>query len=149
MAHRQSIPLVISGLLLQAYGVLLVVSGACELHMIRHIDYAGPVLEIQRRLAQLRVWRSRLVGVWVVTGCFVWIPLVLVAFKAWFGADIYANAPEVVVAFFGSGVGCLVLLRAVQRWMPGAARHMDHSSVGKRVLHAQGVLDEIARFQRD
>src|SRR5438552_692880 len=49
VAHRHVLHFVVSGMLLQAYGMLLVVCSAREMHMIRDIDYAAPVLTIQRK----------------------------------------------------------------------------------------------------
>jgi hypothetical protein len=149
VAHLGSLHLVVSGMLVQAYGLLLVVCGAWEMQMIVGIDYAAPVLAIQRRLAEFRAWRVRLVPLWIVTGSFVWIPLVLVAFKAWFGADVYAHAPQVVLVFVGSSAGALAAFWAVSRWVPGAARVLNDSSVGRSVGRSQRVLDEIARFETE
>src|SRR5450432_1092621 len=121
IAHLGSPHLIVSGVLLQAYGLLLVGSAAWEMQMLVGIDYAAPVLTIQRRLARFRAWRVRLVPLWVVTGCFVWIPMLLVAFKAWLGADLYLHAPEVVLAFIGSSLIVLAAFWAVGRWVPGVA----------------------------
>ncbi len=148
-ANLGSPHLVVSGMLLQAYGLLLVVSGAWEMQMLHGIDYAAPVLAIQRRLAAFRAWRVRLVPLWAVTGCFVWIPLVLVAFKAWLGADLYVHAPEVVLAFVGSGAVGLAAFWSIVRWVPGAAKYLGESSVGSSVGRSQRVLDEIASFETE
>ena len=146
-AHLGSLHLVVSGVLAQAYGLLLVVSAAREMQMLVGIDYAAPVLAIQRRLAAFRAWRVRLLPLWAVTGCFVWIPMLLVGFKAWLDADLYLHAPEVVLAFIGSSVIALAAFWAVGRWVPGAAAYLGESAVGSSVGRSQRVLDEIARFE--
>jgi hypothetical protein len=148
-AHLGSLHLVVSGGLLQAYGVLLVGSAAWEMQMLVDIDYAAPVLAIQRSLAKFRAWRVRLVPVWTVTGCFVWIPLTLVVFKAWLGADIYAHAPEVVLYFVASGAVAMLAFWLVARWVPGAARVLNDSSVGGSLGRSQQVLNDIARFEAE
>ena len=149
IAHLASPHLIVSGLLLQAYGLLLIGTAAWEMQMLTGIDYSAPVLAIQRRLAELRAWRIRLVLLWTITGCFVWIPLTLVAFQAWFGADIYGNAPEVVLYFLASGGGVLLLFWLVARWLPGASSALSESSVGSGLGRSQQVLDDIARFEAE
>jgi hypothetical protein len=149
IAHLGSPHLIVSGVLLQAYGLLLVGSAAWEMQMLVGIDYAAPVLTIQRRLATFRAWRVRLVPVWMTTGCFVWIPLTLVAFKAWLGADIYAHAPEVVLYFLSSGGVAMLAFWLIARWVPGAASVLNDSSVGGSLGRSQQVLNDIARFEAE
>ena len=152
--HRATPHLLASGLLLHAYGVMWIVCAARELHLLRGIDPALPVLAIQRRLAQLRAWRLRIAPWFGVTGCLIWIPLVLVLFKAVFGADIWRDAPQVVVAFVAAGGLCLAALLAFMRWVRGPqharlALAVDDSAVGRSVNRAQAALDEIARFEQE
>lgn len=148
-AHLGSLHLIVSGVLLQAYGLLLVISAAREMQMLVDIDYAAPVLAIQRRLAELRVWRVRLVPVWMITGCFVWIPATLVVFKAGLGADIYLNAPEVVLYLLASGGVAMLAFWLLARWLPGVASVLNDSSVGGSLGRSQRALDDIARFEAE
>ncbi len=150
--HLGTLHLVVPGLLLHAYALLLVVLAARDLHMIGRIDYAAPVLDIQRQLAELRAWRIRIGPVFAVTGCFVWIPLMLVIFK-WLGADVWVKSPEVVYSFIASGFACLGIVYGIARWLrrPGReeiARRFDDDAAGRSVNRAQAVLDEIARFEK-
>jgi hypothetical protein len=67
---------------LHAYGLLLVLFAVRSLHLIGCIDYAAPVLRIQRQLAELRRWRTRVEWpLFGIVGCFIWIPLLLVIFR--------------------------------------------------------------------
>lgn len=141
--------LVASGLLLQAYGLLLVGSAAWEMQLATEIDYAEPVLAIQRRLAKLQAWRVRLVPVWMATGCFVWIPATLVVFEAAWGADVYRHAPQVVGWLVVSGAVAVLAFWVVGRRVPGAAALLNDSSVGSPIGRARRVLHEIARFEAE
>ncbi len=149
VAHLGAPHLVVCGVLLQAYGVLLAGTAAREMQMLAGIDYAAPVLAIQRSLEQLRAWRIRLVPLWLATGSFVWIPLTLAVFEAWFRADIYAHAPEVVLWLIVSGVVALVAGCMVWRWVPGTARLFGESAVGGSLGRARKALAEIARFETE
>jgi len=152
--HRATPHLLVSGLLLHAYAVMWIVCAARELHLLHRIDPAAPVLAIQRRLAQLRAWRLLIAPWFGVTGCLIWIPFVLVVFKAAFGADIWRHAPGVVAIFVAVGVLCLATLLAFMRWVrqpqrARLARALDDGAVGRSVNRAQAELDEIARFEQE
>lgn len=151
--HLDDLHLAAEGLLLHAYGLMLVVTAARNLYLQDRVDFAAPVVEIQKQLAALRQWRLREALLYGITGCFVWIPLVLVLF-ALLGADVWADVPLVVAGFIASGVACLGLMYGLIRWslLPGRARlrmALMDSSIGRSVLGTQAMLDEIARFEKD
>ena len=145
--------LMIYGILLHAYGIMFIVLAARELHLIGSIDYSAPVLVIQKHLAELRSWRIRIVPLFGVTGCFSWIPLMLVIFQ-WLGADVWVRSPEVVYWFLASGFVSLGVLLAIQKWMrhpnrAKVAKSFKDSNVGRSLQRAESVLAEIARFERE
>src|SRR5690242_7279186 len=47
------------GIVMQAFGTLALIFPARLLSMQQGIDYAAPVLEIQRRLVEMRAWRVK------------------------------------------------------------------------------------------
>src|SRR6185312_14077646 len=119
--------------------------------LIRRIDYAAPVLDIQRRLTELRAWLLQSAPVFGAVGCFIWAPFVLWAFMALFGADLYAHAPDVVYWLLASGVACLVPMLLVLRWVrrPGRSKWaamLERSVVPQSLYKAQRFVDEIAAF---
>lgn len=149
--YRHYPHLLFCGALVHLYGVLMIVFAARNLHLIKQVDYAAPVLEIQRRLAELRAWKSRVEApVFLVTGCFVWIPALLMVF-AGLGADVWRLHPEVVLWLCASGVASLLLawlvIRGI-RWMWGA-RVLEREAAGYSVRRAEAVLDEVRRFETD
>ncbi len=153
IAHRHTPHLMIQGLLLHAFAVMLIVDAARELNLLGGIDYAAPVLAIQKRLAVLTDWRVRVGQLSGILWCFLWIPLVLVVF-AWLGADLWAHAQPVVYWFLASGVvGLAALLgaRYVSRRSRrlNVGRFLDESSEGKSVQRARSVLEEILSFERE
>jgi hypothetical protein len=151
VAHRDSLHLLVYGLSLHAYGLMLVLFAARDLYLIDRIDYAAPVLDIQKRLAELRAWHLRYGWGFVIAGCFVWTPLMLVIFY-WLGADIWVHKPQVVYWFVASSfvaLGASYGLVRLAKHFPGMAKAIDESAAGRSVTQAQAVLDEIARFERD
>lgn len=150
VAHRHVPHLMLCGILLHAYSVLLIMFAGRDLHLILNLDYTAPVLQIQRQLAELRVRRAR-VAPWVfgVTGCFIWIPLMLVIFQ-WLGVDVWVRSPSVVYIFIASGFVSLLFLLGLFRWAkaPQRAKAFEDSTAGRSLCRAQSVLDEIARFEK-
>ena len=143
----------ISGVLLHAYGIMFIALAVRELILIGQIDYAAPVLVIQKQLAELRRWRIRIAPLFGVTGCFIWIPLMLVIFN-WLGADLWVKAPQVVYWCFANGFVGLGILLAIRKWSQHQ-RHVnfgkaeDDSIVGRSLQRAECVLAEIASFERE
>ena len=152
--HLATPHLVVIGASLHAYALMLIIGGARDIYLIRRIDYAAPVVEIQQRLTELRAWLLKSAPIFGVAGCFVWVPFVLWVFMVLFGADIYAHAPDVVYWLLASSAVCLVPLWLVLRWVrqPGRSKWaalLERSVIPASVYKAQRFLDEIAAFARD
>lgn len=144
--------LLASGIVLHAYSVLMIAFGAAELAMVRGVDYAEPVVAIQKRVAKLRAWRIRTQAWLGFPHWILWIPLTLIAFDVLFGVDLYAHAPEVVAWFFAVGIAGLAATVAFMRWARQPSRrrigdYLDDSAAGSSLRRAQAFLDEIARFE--
>jgi hypothetical protein len=152
--HRDTPHLLITGLALHAYALMFIVFAARDLYIIQRIDYAAPVLEIQRRLADLRAWRVRVAPVFGAVGCLVWVPFLLWLFEVAFGVDVYALHPQVVYVFIASGLACFGLMVLLMRWLrnPRRARFaklLEDSVAGRGIAKAQRFVDEVATFARD
>jgi hypothetical protein len=141
------------GISLHAYGIMLIIFAARDLSLIHRLDYAAPVLELQKQIAELRQWHVRTALWFAITGCFIWIPLILaLAYSR--GADVWARNPGVIGWFVLSSVLPAALLLGVVLWSrrPGKtnlAKSLENNSVGRSVNRAQAVLEEIAQFERE
>jgi hypothetical protein len=148
VANTGSPALLASGLVMHAWSVALIISAVMELLLITRIDYAGPVLTIQKSLAQLRLWRTR-VSPWLgLPFWLLWMPLMAIVFKQLFGAPMHAS-----VYYIGIPIGIVGMLATVwfHRWAHRPERRhigeaIDAGSAGRSVTRAQQYLDEIARF---
>jgi hypothetical protein len=153
VAHWGEWHLVAYGASLHLYGLMMALFAGRDLVHIARIDYAAPVLEIQKQLAGLRLQRVRAAGAFAVAGCFAWIPLVLLVFQ-WLGADLWVHKPAMVAWFVLSGVVAAGFTWALVGWsrLPrnaGLRRSMHDGAAGRSLARAQGMLDEIARFEQD
>jgi hypothetical protein len=152
-ANLGTIHLMLPALLVHAYGLAMVLSAARILVLIDRVDYAQPVVDIQRRLAELRAWRARIEQpLFAVLGCFIWIPMTLVALNA-AGADVWVKTPLVVYGDIASGFVCLGVVYAVlwgvrKNGSERARTAVENSFVGNSIRKAQSQLQEIERFEQ-
>jgi hypothetical protein len=151
--HLGTVHLMVYGILLHAYGVMLIVFAVRDLVLIHEVDYGAPVVAIQKQIARLRAWHQR-VGIWfAVAGCFIWVPLMLMIFYG-LGVDVWMAKREVVYWLVFSSFVCLALTYGLVWWSrrPGQARlarYLRTSSAGRGVNRAQALLEEIERFERE
>ena len=152
-AHLDAFHLFLCGAVVHAYGIALIVIGARTLLLVRSVDYSAPVLDIQKRLAQLRAFYIRgglTVG---LAWWLLWIPLLTMLFMGVSGVDLYAKAPQLIWGGTGVGVAGLLLTWWFYRWSrspdrPRLQRAMEASVIGGSLRRAQKALDEIADFER-
>ena len=140
------------GILMQAYGLIVILSCGRMQALTSRVDIAAPVLEIQRRLAELRRFRVRSAH-WLGLPWFVlWVPCALMVFDAKWGADIYARQPGVVLiitAVCAALWGLTLLILRFAQSRPRMARALDDAAAGSSLNRAQARLDEIARFEAE
>ena len=123
---------------------------------LRTLDYGAPVVEIQKRLATLRVGRIRTHQWILLLSPLLWTPMLIVGFHALTGLDPYAFMDGTWLAanlIFGLVflAGMLWLSkRDGDRWsrFPAVQRLMD-ALAGRSLAAAHGTLEEIERFERE
>jgi serine/threonine-protein kinase len=153
-AYWQETPMLVTGILMQAYGIVTIAMGGITLARIGRMDYAAPVLGMQKQLAEVRkqhVLGGMIVGLpwWVL-----WLPVLVMVFRAAFGADLYSNLQTWFWLNVGVGVVGVLACWGLHRWSqqpgrPRLAKLVDDALTGKSLSKAQGVLDEIAQFERE
>ncbi|MBS0383016.1 MAG: hypothetical protein JSR56_11350 [Proteobacteria bacterium] len=146
---------VVCGVVMQVFGILMAAFAGRLLYSLKAIDYAAPVVEIQRRLAALGAWRVRVEApAFVLLGAFVWIPAVLMLMlddTARVGVDMWRAAPGLPLWLAMNGVFA-VALAALAFWLLrrfGHARWLRDNFTGSAIRRAEAVLAEVARFERE
>ena len=150
-SHWRDPAVLISGVVMHVYCVGLIVVGGIVEGQISQIDYAAPVLTIQRRLLKLR--RTYAVGGAMAVGLPWWFltaPLLVVLT----GGAVMHNAPSVVWINLAIGAIGLPATWWFHRWSrrPERAelgRKLDASMSGASIRRAQSALTEIARFEQE
>jgi hypothetical protein len=153
IANLDSPPLAASGMVLHASSVGLVIDAVMRMLLIVRINYAAPVIVIQRYLALLRRWEIRSFK-WAWMGFWLASPaMLLVGVKQVAGVNLWEVWPAAVIWTTVGGVGGAGLSYLFARW----ARHsegrlgaaMDRVYVGHSIARAQASLDEIEEFARE
>ena len=150
IAYRDAPAVLLAGLVMHAYCLALIVFGAVMQAKIARIDYAAPVLAIQRQLLDLR--RTYIIGGMVIglPWWFLTAPLLVALSK---GA-ILERAPSVIWLQLAIGAAGLLATWGFHRWAnrPQRAsfgRKLDDGAAGGSIRRAQAALDELAAFERD
>ncbi|MGN2249603.1 hypothetical protein ACFWZ1_05935 [Frateuria sp. GZRe14] len=150
-SHLDVLHQIALGVMVQVFGIAMVAFAARILHLVLEIDYTAPVLDIQRRLVQLRAWRVRVEApVFAVVGSFVWIPLFLMEIHWEIGVDVWGRWPGFVgwLVICGGVSLALVLLVVLLAHGTGRMHWITDNAAGKAVRRAEAALEEIARFEQ-
>lgn len=143
--------LLVCSMFMLAYGLLIVVLGGVIIGKVSNIDYAAPVLEIQKRVSALR--RLQLIG----SQCaglpwwLLWIAIFVLEAKANLDTDLFITAPAFVWASVAVGtLGVIASTWLYRRWRqkrPDAVRKFEDQSF-PGLAGARRMLDEIEQFER-
>jgi hypothetical protein len=150
IAHRGTPHFLVSGLVLHLYGVAAICLAVAQLLQYARVHYAGPVLDVQKRVAELHRLRATGTLLLGLPWCLLWVPLVIVAAKDWFDIDIYSPRWTVTSLGFGLAV-MLAMLFYARRQLDRRAgaerrRRILDNLAGCSLTRAQRHLDEVARF---
>ena len=145
--------LFVSGLVMHALSVALMIDAVMRILLIARINVAAPVVTIQRYLALLRRWEIySFKCIWLA----VWLAapaLLIVAVKLIAGIDLWARAPVAVIyTGVGGAVGAALSWafdRCARSGKGRVAAVMDNLYVGHSIAGAQAALDEINEFARE
>jgi hypothetical protein len=155
--HRAEMQFVIPAAVLHLWGIATIGTAVARFYRTGAIDYAAPVVEIQRRLEAVRVFTLRSLRALFLFGVVVWgVPFAIVALRAWLGLDLYALLGT--EALFGLLVanGALALLLAiiVNRLSARLDRlprlqKLVRALAGYNLTAAEDRLATIAAFERE
>lgn len=148
-----SAALIAAGVAVHVYGVATIACAGVVLGGLWRIDYAAPVLAIQKQLARVR--RRYLLSGWIagLPWWCLWVAVVMVL-AGLAGVDVYARAPVFVLVNLGIGVLSWVGTWAFHRWSRRPERaqlgeRIDAAVAGGSLRRAGEQLDELERFERE
>ena len=151
VGHLNQPHLLLSGLFLQAYGILFIAFAVRDLMLIRRIDYSAPIVVIQKQLAELRAWHIQSAIWYGMAGSVVWLPVLIIILHL-LGADIWIQKPRAGWWLVTSAFVCLAFnygLVLLARSPGKCGRALAGSWIGHTVNRAQATLTEIKEFERE
>lgn len=138
---------------LDVYAIALVIAGARQLAALRAVDFDEPVVAVQQRLERLRVGRVRTTLATLLFAPLMWVPLMIVAARGFFGVDLFANGGGWLAAnaLFGLAVIPIAVF-AARRFGPRLARSAPMRAAadaiaGHSLTRALNSLDALRRFE--
>jgi hypothetical protein len=135
VAHWRTLHLLWAGLLMHLYGVITIGLSVRQLFLLAAVDHTAPVVELQRKLADLRRERIRTELFLGLPWWYLWVAAAMMGAKLLLGVDLYAVAPAWIHLTLAVGVVAMVLTF----WIP---RRLARTPLGSRFLRA--VLDDLA-----
>jgi hypothetical protein len=139
----------VAGIVVHAFGIATAALAGITLGLIATLDYAAPVVKIQKQLGALRRFYAFNGGIAGVSWWVMWM-VVVVAF-----AGLGHHAVDAAWAWWTLGVGIAGLLATWGAWW-WAQRHpqrrfaawVNSTAVGASLRTAQARLDEVRGFER-
>jgi len=129
---------------------------ARQLVALGRLDYGGPVLEIQGRLAKLRVVRARANRGLLLSAPLLWALLIVIVPHGLIGLDVYrAFGLPWIAGNLVFGVAVLAAAGWASRRFPGwyrssrLVRGLGDDLTGRRLAAASGFLEELAEFEEE
>jgi hypothetical protein len=153
MTGPESASVIAAGVVLHAYGVITIITASVVLGQIAKIDYAAPVLRIQKLLARLRALYFRSGMLAGLPWWFLWV-VVLMVIAGLGGVDLLATEPALIASGLGigaAGIGATWWFHRRVRRAERAdlGRRMDAGLAGGSLRNAQAQLDALMRFEQE
>jgi len=148
--YRDTPHLLVCSVFMLAYGLLIVVLGGVTIGRVSNIDYAAPVVEIQKRAGVLQ--RTQIIGSWCagLPWWLLWLAIFVLEVRTILDTDLFDTAPGFVWANVVLGViGIFATVWCYRRWRqkrPDAVRRFEEQSF-RGLAGARKMLDEIERFE--
>jgi hypothetical protein len=80
---------VIPAAILHLFGIFTIAFGIWQIARLSQVDFAGPVVAIQSKLAEVKTWRVRTTQWLLIASPLLGIPFEIVGARAFLGLDVY------------------------------------------------------------
>jgi hypothetical protein len=143
--------LLATGIALHAFGVLTAVMAALTLALMASIDYAAPVLTIQKQMARLLRFYTLNAYLCGLPWWIMWV-LVVVGFAGLGEVDPAAPTPAWISISLGIGLCGLLVTWLWSVWHGRRTTDDPHRAChdgGDSIRRGRRLLDDIARFEQE
>jgi hypothetical protein len=152
--HVREPGFLVPAIALGIYAIALLAAGVRQIVDIWSVDYDEPVVALQKKLEELRVRRIRTTLWTLLFAPLMWVPLLIVALRGFFGVDLYAVADAgwlVANGLLGVAAIPLATFAARRYGQPlarfGFIRTLADDIAGRSLARALDALDAIRRFE--
>ena len=143
--------LLAAGITLHAFGVLTAVMAGLTLALMAAIDYAAPVVTIQKQMARLLRFYTLNANLCGLPWWIMWLPVV-VGFAGLGDVDRAAPTPAWITVSMAIGLCGLLATWAWGLWHARRTADGPHRAChdgGEGIRRGRRLLDEIADFERE
>lgn len=131
----------IPGAALHLCAIALLGFGIQQLVVLR-THYDAPVVELQRKLATMRIHRIRATQLTLLAGTLLWVPVLLVFVRGVFGVDAYLFLPmRWILGNIAFGLVFIPIAILIAKRFPSAP--LARSLAGKTMNDAVAFLEEL------
>jgi len=143
--------LLVAGIAVHAFGVLTLLGATATLVLAGRVDYAAPVLKIQRQLAALLRVYALNAGLCGAPWWIMWLPVV-VAFAGLGNAPVTGGTPgwivwSLVIGGVGLAATWIYAWRNRARLLATSDGPVDCADGADGIRRSRRLLDEIAAFE--
>lgn len=154
--HVAEARFLIPALVLGIFAILLVAESIRQMVAAQSIDYGEPVVAIAKELEQLRIKRSSIVKWTLLAAPLLWVPLLIVCLRGFFGVDAYAAlgtaylAVNLALGICVIPLGLWVSKRYADRFERSSlVRSLMDDLTGRSLMAALDSLNTIRRFENE
>jgi hypothetical protein len=154
--HLREARFLVPGLALGLGALGLALSAIHQLNALATLDLGAPVVEIQKRLERLRIWRIRTTQWTLLLSPLLWVPMLVVALEGLIGLDAYRIFDTAwLIGNLLFGVAFLLLMVWVSRRFADRlhrsplVQSLLDDFAGRSLVAATGFLGALRRFEEE
>jgi hypothetical protein len=153
--HTRELPVFASAIVLDIFFAVSLAADIAQYVALRQIDYGETLLATTARLQRLRFMRARSQMWMLIVAPLLWVPMSMVALRAFVGLDALATFGPAYIALnsaFGLGVLLLGVMWAKQNGAQrptGVLGRIADSLAGIAVRAAADELDQLRRYDEE
>lgn len=136
------------------YFIAILIVHARQVHLLSDVDYTGPVAAIQRRIDTLVRLRIRFAQWLTMTMVLMWVPISIVAAKAFLDVDLYTLAPGWLLINTAVGLGLIALMlpfarRVARGQMTAPLQGLLRAAAGENLGAAKTFLGALSDLEQE
>jgi hypothetical protein len=152
--NHRSLAFVVPAVAIDVYFIINLLVHAKQTHLLSRLDFAGPVIAIQRRVDEVVRLRIRFARWLALSLVLSWVPISIVVFKALLGWNLYSIAPAWLVVNAILGLCCIPLVlwassSLARDRLSAPAQRFFREIAGEDLTAARAFLSAVTDFEQE